>query len=319
MPRPFTRAQALQNAAFVAALRRTGNARRAADELGVHRSTFTKRRARDAAFAAEWDAALAFAHAALHAGTSRALRAPRATDPRTTGGEAHVVRQRSGRLQLRRAAPGRMTQAAEQAFFAALSATANVRLSAAAAGFSHASFYARARTDPAFAREMRLALAMGYERLECALLAGMDPEAYRNDVWRRNDPPSIPQMTAAEALQLLSLHMKAAVLDWERPDRRGRRGETIDERSARRAAIWRRDRAVEAEDAAIRRADARVPVGRVAHEPPAPLVWLEGRGKVDGRPAEAEAAEAPVKTRNGRVRKRKEGRAMFGGWRLGDL
>lgn len=47
--RPFTRRQALQNAAFLEALARTGNARLAARSLGVHRSTFTKRRAGDAA------------------------------------------------------------------------------------------------------------------------------------------------------------------------------------------------------------------------------------------------------------------------------
>lgn len=82
MPRPFTRAQALQNRAFLAAVRRTGNVRLAARELGVHRSTFTKRRGKDAAFA-----------------------------------------------------------------------TANGRLSAAAAGFSHASFYARARRPVLRARD----------------------------------------------------------------------------------------------------------------------------------------------------------------------
>src|SRR5690554_6613137 len=67
MPRPLKRRQALQNRAFLDALRRTGNVRLAARELGVHRSTFTKRRAKHPAFAAEWDAALAIAHARLNA------------------------------------------------------------------------------------------------------------------------------------------------------------------------------------------------------------------------------------------------------------
>jgi len=57
--RHFTRRQSLQNARFIAALRRTGNARLAASQLGVHRATYTKRRARNPAFAAVWDAALA--------------------------------------------------------------------------------------------------------------------------------------------------------------------------------------------------------------------------------------------------------------------
>jgi hypothetical protein len=39
MPRPFTRRQSLQNARFLEALAQTGNARLAAQSLGVHRST----------------------------------------------------------------------------------------------------------------------------------------------------------------------------------------------------------------------------------------------------------------------------------------
>ena len=54
MPRPFNRRQALENDKFLAALRATGNVRLAARRLGVHRATYTKRRAKDAAFAAEW-------------------------------------------------------------------------------------------------------------------------------------------------------------------------------------------------------------------------------------------------------------------------
>ena len=63
--RPLTRAQALENAAFLAELRRTGNAREAARRLGAHRAKFTKRRARHPAFAVQWDAALALAQASL--------------------------------------------------------------------------------------------------------------------------------------------------------------------------------------------------------------------------------------------------------------
>jgi hypothetical protein len=57
MPRPFTRAQALENMAFLTALRATGNARDAVRTPGVHRAKFTKRRARDPAFAADRAAA----------------------------------------------------------------------------------------------------------------------------------------------------------------------------------------------------------------------------------------------------------------------
>jgi hypothetical protein len=183
MPRRFNPAQLAQNARFLDALRETGNARLAARSLGVHRSTYTKRRARCAAFATRWDAALAAAHAAFHlaggarvpegrgaAAAAAAARSPQAA-LRTRGGEPTIVRRAGGRLQLRLARAGRITADAEHAFLAALSATANVRLSAAAAGFAHSSFYRRRQRDPAFAREYRLALKMGYDRLECAVFA----------------------------------------------------------------------------------------------------------------------------------------------------
>jgi hypothetical protein len=64
--RPFTRRQALQNQAFLEALGEAGNPRLAARLLGVHRSTYQKRRAKSAAFAQDWDAALAAAHACFH-------------------------------------------------------------------------------------------------------------------------------------------------------------------------------------------------------------------------------------------------------------
>src|SRR5690606_31296438 len=133
-----------------------------------------------------------------------------------------LVRLANGRLQLRTPARGirRIDRAARQAFLAALSATANVRLSARAAGFAHSSFYRLRDYDPAFAREMRLALEMGYDRIEMALLESFESESCREDGWRHNDPPAIPPMSAGEALQLLYLRQKEARLWGERPDRR---------------------------------------------------------------------------------------------------
>ena len=147
--RPFTPRQQRENARFLAALRRTGNVRLACRELRVNRSTYTKRRTKCAAFATQWDMTLAAAHAAFH--LAGGMRMPdgqgtvtrdcphsslRTKEPvlseaeglRTKGGEPTIVRTRNGRLQLRLAPPGRMTRAAEQLFFSALSASANVRL-----------------------------------------------------------------------------------------------------------------------------------------------------------------------------------------------
>ncbi|MGQ0589857.1 MAG: hypothetical protein ACT4N8_10060, partial [Sphingosinicella sp.] len=173
--RPFTRRQALQNRRFLEALALTGKARAAARALGVHRSTYTKRRAKCAVFAQNWDAALAIAHANINedlipprdfsgrgtgeaggGATSAGRSRPRT---RTRGEEPITVRLASGRLQLRRAPPGAITAEAEDAFLDALAQTANIRLSAHMAGFTHVSFLGRRRADPEFAAAVAEALA----------------------------------------------------------------------------------------------------------------------------------------------------------------
>ncbi len=196
MPLPYSRKQALQNAAFLAELARTGNARAACAGLNLNRSMLTKRRNADPDFAHRWEAALALAAARLSA-------------PDQPPGEARVVRSK-GRLQLRVAKTRVIDRDAEQRFLAALSATANVRLSAQAAGFAHSSFYARARHNPGFAREMRVALAIGSERLEAALLESSLPESSTHDHWQHNDPPPIPPMTVAQAMQMIAWNDKRA-------------------------------------------------------------------------------------------------------------
>ena len=200
MPHPFTPRQAAENAAFLRVLARHGNARLAAAELGVHRATYTRRRASHAAFAAAWEAALASADLAVRAGH------PVETAP---------VRTASGRLQLRRAGPGRIASADEARFLRALAASANVRLSAAAAGFAHTSFYWRKRRDPDFAARMADALALGYDRLELALLESAcnaldspdrDDETLHPDCGDHAPEPVLPPMTVDGAFQLLRLH-----------------------------------------------------------------------------------------------------------------
>ena len=230
--RPFTPCQQRQNAAFLAALRQTGNVRLACRQLGVHRATYTKRRAKCAAFATEWDMNLAAAHAAFRLaggarmpepgkGKRRAViarsgatkqssldrhgaRASRDDEGlRTKGGEPTIVRLANGRLQLRLAPPGRMTKAAEQRFFATLSETANIRLAAAASGFAHSSFLARARLRPDFARELEVSRRIGRDRVQWQWLEGRrrDPEDWPFDV----DRP-IPRMTAEQAMLQLIYH-----------------------------------------------------------------------------------------------------------------
>jgi hypothetical protein len=353
--RPFTRRQALQNQAWLDALRATGNPRLAARMLGVHRSTYLKRRAKSAAFAQAWDAELAAAHADFHRaggprppeilpgtgrGTGRngqvamspghgwAVRgtahlpmvegpsakrsegAARTSPPshRTKGGELCVGRTRGGRLQLRRAPAGWMTKQSEQAFFYALSATANVRLSAAAAGFAHSAFYARKRQRPYFAREMRLSLTMGYDRVEEAALAAAMPQSHEDDAWRHNDPHPIPPMTPDQALQLLFLHNKTVRLSWDRPHRRKRRGEPWETYTERLRAMWVNEKGREREDEALRRSaryeatgDWHLPGEKPPELPPLPLVT----GWSKANPDRAKATYNPEL-------------ALFGGWRLRD-
>ena len=283
MPRPLTRHQHLQNAAFLKALRRSGNIRLAAREIGLSHATLHGRRASHPAFAQEWDAVLVMAQADFEANGGRAgPSAPRAAaidaplgddrGHRTRGGETVVVRRRDGKLQVRSAQPGKLTQQCEQAFLLALSATANVRLSAAAAGASVAAFYRRRRQNPAFAREMRMALEMGYERVEAAVIEASLADSYRDDAWRHNDPPPVPPMTFDQAMKLLQLHQKEVRLIAEPPHIKRRRGESQEARSYRLGAMWDAERARDREDYEVREAARREGRGVSPHEPEAPVL-----------------------------------------------
>jgi hypothetical protein len=214
-------------------------------------------------FASKWDIALVDAHARFQAAggkgppamAGRSGRSGRAGSAlRTQGGEPLVVRTRSGKLQVRPAHAGKLTWAAEQLFLQALAATANVRLSAAAAGASQAAFYRRRRQNLAFAREMRRALELGYTRLECAAFVAAAADSHEHDAWFDNEPAPIPPMTPDQALQLLALHRNPVRHGWEAPHRRRRRGESDAVYLERLRAMWESERAREREAEAVRRA-----------------------------------------------------------------
>lgn len=229
MSRPITRAQAVENRRFLHELARTGNVREAARRIGRAYSTMQHRRAAHPDFAQRWDAALTIAQARLgRAGLSGPTRHGAGAGPgahRTGGGEPVVVRRNDGTPQVRRAQPGKLTTQCEQAFLLALSATANIKLSAQAAGASEAAFHRRRRNNPEFALQVREALARGHERIELALLASATPDSFANDAWRHNEPPALPPMTAEQALQVLWHHTRT-VLWGELPrSLRRRRGE----------------------------------------------------------------------------------------------
>lgn len=311
MSRPLTRQQQLENAAFLRALRKTGNVRLAAREVGVKYGTIQHRRGRHPGFAQRWDAALVFAQARLdRAGRSGPVASTAANGAgqnphRTQGGEPVVVRRKDGKLQMRRAQPGKLTKQCEQAFLSALSATANVSLSAAAAGAAEAAFYRRKRNNPAFAREWRLALAEGYERLEMALLESALPESFEDDHWRQNDRPATPPMTANQALQLLYLHQKEARL-WETPvPDRLRPGETQVARSVMLGMIHEAKKELDRERFRIAEAQ------RLAR---GEETWAEwGPGELPDLSQVTGWSKASGKAPTD------DSRALFGGWRIGNV
>jgi hypothetical protein len=200
MVHPFSRTQTLQNRTFLRILARTGNARLAAREVGVSHNGMHHRRRSHPGFAQRWDSAVAAAQTRLwqSGGKGRGLESAAAaalrqaqgergtegrrtavrqahgkrgkcSDPlRTAGGEPVVVRTRDGRLQVRPAHSGKLTKAAEQAFLAALSETANIRFAAEAAGASEAAFHRRKRQCPAFAAKVAEAKRLAHPRVERA-------------------------------------------------------------------------------------------------------------------------------------------------------
>lgn len=229
MPQRTARARALENQRFLKQLAGSGNLAAAALACGLKQGTLLYRRRHDPAFAQGWDAALALAEAAL---------APQARE-RWRGGAQTVVRGRNGRVQVQRTRPGRCDKAGEQRFLLALSATANIKLAAHAAGFTPGTFYRRAKSHPAFAREWREALTQGYERVELALLESGLPASHADDAWRHNDPPTLPPMTVDQALQLLRQHERTARLLEEPGTIRKRRGESWDMHSFRLGEMMR--------------------------------------------------------------------------------
>lgn len=318
MPRPFTPLQAHQNEVFLDSLGRTGNVRLSARAAGVAYGTIQHRRSADAAFAQRWASAVVAVDARLHlAGGRRGPSSPersaadgrrRPANPlRTEGHEPVVVRTRGGRLQVRLAHPDRLTREAEQAFLYALSATANVRLSAAAAGASARAFYRRRERDRAFAREFRLALRMGWERLEMAALAAAMPENHGLDRWRSCAGAPMPPLNWDQSFQLLCLHDRSVNQGWEKPHRRRRRGESEAVHIQRLRAMWAAEKRVEAEEAALRRAARFEESGSWRHEDEAPPPELPPLECVTGWSRAKGAAG-----RHGAL-------ALFGGWRIADM
>jgi hypothetical protein len=305
MPRPFTPLQAHQNQVFLDSLGRTGNVRLSARAAGVGYGTIQHRRSGHADFAQRWEAAVVSVHARLHLAGGKRGPEPaqrRGRDKlRTQGGEPIVVRTRSGRLQIRLAHPDKLTRAAEQTFLCALAATANIRLSAAAAGASPAAFYRRRRRDLAFAREFRTALKIGFDRLEySAVERTLEALQGKPPAWLAQSIANpLPPMSFDQAYQQLCFHRTTVRLDQERPA--GGRPRIEPGLPAALFAIGRNIDAIER----AARYEATGQWRHPAEAPPPPLPPLHlvtGWSKAD--PAKAK--------HNPRL-------ALFGGWRIDEM
>lgn len=215
------------------------------------------------------------------------------------------MKRRDGTYQVRRAHPGRLTRAMEQAFLLALSATCNVRLAAAAAGAQATHFYRRRLEKPGFAREWRLAMEQGYRRIEAALLQSFEPESHEDDAWTHNEPPAIPPMTANQALQLLYLHQKEALMLDEPPHLKPRRGEPREAHLYRLARMYEARQERERERFRVMEA-ARQARGEGPYWSDEPV--LPDLSQVTGW-SRADPAKKP----------HDPDRALFGGWRIEDM
>ncbi len=307
--RPCSRGLAVENAAFLHELRATGNAKAAALAIGRTSETMRRRKDRIPAFATEWRAALVVAEARLEAqrkgrATDSWTEAPRSAY-RAKGGEPVISRGKNGRLQQRAAKRNDLTPAGEQAFLLALSVTANVTLSAAAAGSSTSILYRRRSTNDAFAREWRLALAEGYARLELRCMAAADPESHRHDGWRHNEPPEPPPMSINQMLQLMYLHQKEARLLAEPAHLKRRRGESREAHSYRLAAMHEESNQRAREQFRVAEAV------RAARGQPTHFEWEQI--------ALPDLAQVQAGRGDGAKVPHDASRSLFGGWRIKDL
>lgn len=220
-----------RRAAFLAALRASGNQTLAAERARVSRSWVTLHRASDAAFDGAVREAVAEAKRKLktdpHPASPASGRGEKSASPASGRGERSsrpppnwayldgeelVVRGTNGvRVQIARARLRQWTPRVEERFLAALAGSCNVKLACAEAGLSVPSAYRHRERWPGFAARWDAAISVGYDKLDqelvtCALRL-LDPEVRAAHDW--TDAP-IPPMTVDQAIQLTGLHLRRA-------------------------------------------------------------------------------------------------------------
>lgn len=252
MSRPFNRRQARENAAFLRILAETGNVELAARECALHKPTLYSRRKVNAAFAAEWDAAMTYARSRMAEAPAAAARAGKGRWPdspnaparfKTAGGEPKITRLADGSLQLRRARRGGIGFRTEQAFLRAFATCGNIAMAARAVGVAPRNIYAKAGRCPLFKAEMDKARQIASDRLEQALNQRATEALCGNgadDLWLDEDFSALPAMTIDQCLMLLRQHMRRELLgdEWGRLATRKRRGPLSSQEIAIERRIW---------------------------------------------------------------------------------
>lgn len=184
--------------AVLAGLKRWGNVTLAAERAKVSRSWVERHRKLDPAFDAACRDAIA---SALNELADRPSTRPARGWERLDGVEV-VIRGAPGRrTQVRRARLHGWSPSVERRFLETLAATCNVKASCEAIGLTQGSAYYHKRQWEDFRRGWEDALAIGFDRIEAALMEACDTEGVDFAV----DTP-IPPMEAFDAMQLLRLH-----------------------------------------------------------------------------------------------------------------
>lgn len=222
-----------------------------------------------------------------------------------------IVRQGNGRLQLRLAPPGRMTDAAERHYLAALAASANIRLAAKATGFAHSSFYARRDRWVGFRMRMNQSLAIGYDRIEYVVMEralqafqGVEEQGWLGAMVRDNP---LPPLSFNQAFQTLCLHRNTVRLDGMRPPGRPAKVERTPAQAM--FAIGQRIDAIERADHYVATGSWTLPEEPAAQRPALPALALVTGWGAKAAPEPAGGATTVKVTWNA-------DRALFGGWRL---
>lgn len=180
-------------AAFLRALRRTGNVTLSAERAGVDKSTVYLARKADAGFAGKWASAVEAAQEAPPPSAFAKGYGGRSPSPAKAGEELVLRKSKRHGVQLVKVSPGRWTTATEAVFLAALARSGNVRWSAKACGLSVNALRERKKNYADFATRWRAAEAEAGERvpalLNAAAIAALDPEIDEADL----PPVSIDQ------------------------------------------------------------------------------------------------------------------------------